>query len=774
MPSPLCFFRRGPAAAPLLRMAMLGMLALGGAALGGCPHDPPPEYSAQIRRTSFGIPHVLAENEAGLGYGLGNAFAQDNLCLLADLVTTVRGERSKYFGAQQTYDPNGGGPQLNLASDVFFKYVNDDARVEQAWQTQTPEVQALLRGYAAGVNRYLRDTPQSERPVACRDQPWVHPLTERDLVRVARRLTLEASGGAFMGAIFAAQPPGSPASSPIAPARYRRTPLGSNAIALGRAATASGTGLLLANPHFPWNGALRFYQAHLTIPGKVDVMGAALSGLPLINLGFNRQVAWTHTVNSAAHFTLYSLQLDPADPTRYSVGGQWKPMIRKELIVETAEMPGQVVHSLYLTEHGPIVHLPELLEWKGDTAFALRDANLDNDRALEQWWALDRAESLDVFDAEIKRVLGLPWVNAVATDRAGTVSYANVTPVPNVSAEMLAKCIPPGLEPMAAQGLVVLSGSDPACAWRESSDAPQPGIFAARELPMLRRDDFVQNSNDSAWMTNPATPLTGFSPIISQEGFELGARTRLGLQWLTAPGGAPQRFTEEALQAFALSNRSFAATELLAGLREACAGAPDLAAACRVLARWDGTAELASIGWPLFSQWKALLDDSGMTYWRVPFDPADPLRTPRGLAIELPEVKAAVLAALEEAASALAAEGLDYSRPWGELQVATRGDRKIAVHGGGGDDFYNVIESERTGLGWREVSYGSSALFTVSFASGEPVAHGLLTYSQSADPASLHFADQTERFSAKQWSALPFSERQILADPNLTTSRISE
>lgn len=72
--------------------------------------------------------------------------------------------------------------------------------------------------------------------------------------------------------------------------------------------------MLLANPHFPWFGGLRFYQMHLTIPGQLDVMGSALPGLPVINIGFNRHLAWTHTVDTSSHFTLYRLQLDPQNP----------------------------------------------------------------------------------------------------------------------------------------------------------------------------------------------------------------------------------------------------------------------------------------------------------------------------------------------------------------------------------------------------------------------------------------------------------------------------
>ena len=36
-------------------------------------------YSAEIRRTEYGIPHILANDYGSLGYGYGYAYAQDNL-----------------------------------------------------------------------------------------------------------------------------------------------------------------------------------------------------------------------------------------------------------------------------------------------------------------------------------------------------------------------------------------------------------------------------------------------------------------------------------------------------------------------------------------------------------------------------------------------------------------------------------------------------------------------------------------------------------------------
>ena len=44
-----------------------------------------------------------------------------------------------------------------------------------------------------------------------------------------------------------------------------------------------------------------------------------------------------------------------------------------------------------------------------------------------------------------------------------------------------------------------------------------PGIFGPSHLPHLLRNDYVTNSNDSYWLSNPHHPLTGFARIIGDE-----------------------------------------------------------------------------------------------------------------------------------------------------------------------------------------------------------------------------------------------------------------
>jgi acyl-homoserine-lactone acylase len=69
--------------------------------------------------------------------------------------------------------------------------------------------------------------------------------------------------------------------------------------------------------------------------------------------------------------------------------------------------------------------------------------------------------------------------------------------------------------------------------------------------------------------------------------------------------------------------------------------------------------------------------------------------------------------------------------------------------------------------GYPKVVHGSSFVMVTAFTLSGPSSHAVLTYSQSADPTSPYFADQTRLYSGKQWVRMRFTDRDILADPNL-------
>lgn len=765
---------------PLPRLCLAGLLL--GLSLAAQAEVARGEASADIRRTTFGIPHIRADDERGLGYGIGYAYAQDNLCLLANEVVTVNGERSKYFGPEQfTLEE-----RENLASDLFFNWLNTPQAVSAFWQAQTPPVRQLIEGYVAGYNRSLAERQARGLPEQCQ-AAWVRPITPLDLVKLTRRLLVEGGVGQFAEALVGAAPPKAvtQVSDPsqafqLAATRVQRFALdrGSNAVAIGSERSFNGRGMLLANPHFPWIGGMRFYQMHLTIPGKLDVMGAALPGLPMINIGFSQHLAWTHTVDTSKHFTLYRLQLDPKDATRYLLDGKSLPMTRQTLAVNVKAADGStqpVSWVVYGSVFGPVVQWPGKLDWNNEFAYSLRDANLENDRVLQQWYAMNSAVSLQDLQASVHNIQGIPWVNTLAVDDQGQTLYMNLSVVPNVNAAKLAKCG----DPLAGLQMIVLDGSRSACAWDIDSTAAQKGIYPASQLPQLLRTDYVQNSNDSAWMANPEEPLKGFSPLISQDSLPLGQRARFALDRLNTLGKAGTLAVAD-MQRMVMDDQVYLASQLMSDLLQFCASslgadAATLTSLCSSLKTWDRSANLQTgLGFVHFQNVMEQLQETP-DLWRVAFDPADPKHTPRGLALDRPEIANALREAMLASVAQVAKAGLTADSRWGDIQVVSSGGQQTPIHGGPASlGVYNAIQSVPVEGGKREVVSGTSYLQVVTFDGQGPQAQGLLAFSLSSDPASRHSRDQTEAFSKKQWSALPFTEQQIKDDPQYQLQVINE
>ncbi|PCR95928.1 acylase [Pseudomonas fluorescens] len=763
----------------LTGLTLAGMFL--GLSLSAHAFSPSTQAGADIRRTGFGVPHIRAENERGLGFGIGYAYAQDNLCLLANEIVTVNGERSRYFGPDQFTVEE----RENRVSDVFFQWLNTPQAVNAFWQAQPVEVRDLVQGYAAGYNRYLAERRQQGQPQQCQGE-WVRDIAAEDLVKLTRRLLVEGGVGQFAEALAGATPPQATAQNvnharayDLAAARLQRFALdrGSNAVAVGSERSFNGRGMLLANPHFPWVGGMRFYQMHLTIPGKLDVMGAALPGLPMINIGFNQHLAWTHTVDSSKHFTLYRLQLDPNDPTRYVLDGQSLPLTKQTVTVQVKQADGQVTpvsRDIYSSQFGPIVQWPGKLDWDHQYAYSLRDANLDNDRVLTQWYAMNRAGNLKDLQDSVHKIQGIPWVNTLAVDDKGQTLYMNLSVVPNVSADKLAKCS----DPRIGLKMIVLDGANSACAWDIDPQAAQKGIYASSQLPQLLRKDFVQHSNDSAWLANPAQPLTGFSPLISQEGQPLGLRSRFALDRLATLSKKGSVSVQD-LQHMVMDDQVFLAGQVLPDLLKFCASQTGADAAlksvCSGLKAWDGRANLDSgMGLVHFQTIMQALQESP-DVWRVAFDPKDAQHTPRGLATEKPEVAKALREAMLASAESASKMGLTAQTRWGDVQVVSSGGQQTPIHGGPGTlGIYNAIQSVPREDGKLEVVSGTSYLQVVTFDDKGPHAQGLLAFSLSSDPASKYSRDQTEAFSKKQWSVLPFTEQQIKADPQYQVQSVRE
>jgi acyl-homoserine-lactone acylase len=767
-------------------------------------------YSAEIRRTEYGIPHIRAKDYGSLGYGYGYAFAHDNLCVMADRVVTLRGERSRYFGP--TADPdnplaNEEGATRNLASDVYYGGVRQSGVVQRLLARPAPlgptaELRELVDGYVAGYNRYLRDTGVAHLPdPTCRGKAWVGPITALDVWSSIYDVNTLDGTAHFMDAIASASPgDGAPAQGPA-----RTIPAGqpdgtgSNGWALGRDATRDHDGMLLANPHWPWNGNARYYQVQLTIPGVLDVAGATLAGTPVVVIGHTRSLAWTHTTSTAARYTLFRLDLVPGKPTSYLVDGRAEPMTRQKVKVTVRGSGGKlssITRALYGSRYGPVL----ATGWTTSTAFAVRDANADNLRSMNEWLAIDKAQNLAQLRAAQDSYQGNPFTNTLAVDGSGTVYFADASVVPHVTDAQAARCIDTPQGDALDSETVALDGSRSACNWGNDPGAVQSGVFAPSHVPRLTRSDYVANSNQSPWLTNPDSPITGYPAIFGDTGTEQELRTRLGLDMIAkrlagTDGLGPPGFTLPTLQATMLGDRIYSAELGRADVVAMCRAHPvltapdgtrvDVRAACDVLASWDGRAEVGSRGeqlWELFFH-------GGSSSWRVPFDPAHPLTTPRGINSNDPDVQhdfADAVRFLQSNTTAVSANrwaGITLPGCSGEkgcfnvveAQEATGpppGPPPSRTASPPGPRLRPPVRPQRWSAKPPTI-FGTSFIMAVELTSHGPRTRTILTYSESANPASPHHTDQTVLFSHKQWVTERFSEAEINADPQLQTTTLN-
>jgi acyl-homoserine-lactone acylase len=775
--------------------------------------DPDGVLEADIRWTNFGVPHIVADNLESMSYGVGYAFARDNICILADQIVKYNSERSKYLGPDRVA---GSGDSEHLINDFGFLTLGIRELAEENLPRMSANSRAMTAGYVQGYNQFLAETGLANIDPTCAGQPWVQPIDSVDILTYSLGVALLPGAANFLGPMFIAAPPGVDPSPTMASVSTTPSPLnikpkvvmpernpqdmGSNGWGLGSDVTENGMGMVLGNPHFPFTGNLRFWQFHTTIPGELNVMGGSLMGLPgAVNIGFNEDMAWTHTFSTAEHFVIYQLQLDDSDPTNltHSVDGSKRTIYKKPLSIEVAVGPGTTItlnKDSYYTNYGPMVRVPGNFEWGPDgNAFAIKDANLPNFDVVDHWLAMNLSGSMEEFKQSFRDYDGVIFNNTMAASKEGEVFYIDDSTVPRLGAvaieQLTTNPLLVGIKQ--AAGFTVLPG------FTTAFDYDRPVPF--EEAPQYSGTDYVQNSNDSFWLTNLENPITGVSPLYGLVGNQQSLRSRLAHRLLDDESGSDGKFSTSEVESALLGNRSYfseAVKEDLIGICEANSATPvavgasmvDISDGCAALALWDGTMNKDSVGAHVFREFAFQFNRSPQ--WVNAFDVADPINTPNTLADN-----ATTLGQLATGIQKIVDAGIALDATLGEVQFVEKSTadgmpsgEKLAWGGAhnveGGFNVFDV----RTGnngtelprhtyptvdnttrlsaeAGGYHITYGSSWQMVVGFTEDGPSARGLLSYSQSNSPDSDN-ADDQSRFYSMQPSLRPlhFSEEDIAAN----------
>jgi acyl-homoserine-lactone acylase len=744
--------------------------------------------SVSVTTTKYGIPHIKANTLDGAGYGNGWTFARDNACEFLEEVVTTRAERSLFFGeTEKIYDifTLTGGQYSNLISDTYHRWLfgADAARKQVAGMNK--DVRALTNGYVRGFNAWVRANPD-KLAKTCRGKPWVRPVTISDVGIRALKFTTRSSTSYFAEGL-GGQMPGADADAPVKTSALvgprSGTELGSNMAAFGKARTGNGTSLHFSNPHFPWLGIERLWMAHTTVPGKLDVFGGVLLGMPIQAAGFNASQGWSLTWADNQRAVYHELTLAPGDPTAYIVDGKIVKMKQSVLNVPVKGADGKTEirrRTVWESRYGPVVQAP-IMPWTKTRAYAIDDANRENNRFLNMLMGISTATTVSGVKAVMSTTLGNPISNLTSADSNGDVLYSGISVTPDVPDALLKACVTsPYAQIMQTKfNMAILDGSRSACATPKSGSAMK--IIPASRLPSAIRDDYVVHSNNAHVIVNadPNSFMTGYQRVVGVEDFAIGERTRRALQLAeqrhAGTDGLPGKaMNAETLEAIFWQSKGVLADAILPDILTDCQANPvvalpsgeqvDLTKACAVLTAWDRTDRLTSIGSHIFGRLlrkMPKLDSTGgitlpADLWKVPFDPKDPINTPRGL-----KVDARVRVALGRTVKELLDAKIPLDAPLGAVQFVERNGERLPLSGSAAG--YNLMyASIKPGVGLTDpIPFANSYMHIVTFGKDGPVARGLLTYSQSTDTASPHSSDQTKVVSEQRLIKIPFTQAQI-------------
>jgi acyl-homoserine-lactone acylase len=652
---------------------------------------PPPPAQSEILWDTWGVPHVYGRTVDDLGYGFGWAQAQSHADAILRLYGLARGRAAEYWGPRYT------------AADRVTRTMGIPAAGREGYEAQEGAFRRYLDAFAEGVNAYARAHPEA----IADSVEAVLPVTGADLVAHGHRVMFT-----FLAITGGDPPPVGMNGLPVG------ATAGSNAWAIAPRRSASGNAMLLANPHLPWTEDLmRFTETHLVGPG-MDASGTTIIGLPVIAIGFNDHLGWSHTVNTIDAVDSFTLLLAEGG---YRWDGEVRPFETRVDTVRIRQPDGSLraeALTIRSSVHGPVVAAND------STATAVAVQGIDQHGMLQQWWDMSRARSLAEFENALRR-LQVSMFNVIYADRAGHIFYLFNGRVPVRGQTSFA----------AAQGPV--RGDTSARLWR--------GVHGYDDLPRIvdPAGGYVQNSNSPPWFATRPSPLdTARFPAYMAPRW-VGFREQRALQLLASDSS----ISFDELVAMHHDNRMLLADRILDDLIPAAraSGRPLAMEAADVLERWDRAAEADSRGAMLFMLWAYRMfegvPETGRGFAR-PWSAADSIGTPDGLGDP-----AAAVAALEAAGELMRRHMGGMDTPWGMINRI--GD--LPGNGAPGDPLgvFHVIAYAQQGEAFQAV-FGDTYVAAVEFTRDGPRAQAVLSYGNASQPGSPHNGDQLRLIAEKR------------------------
>jgi penicillin amidase len=773
----------------------------------------------EVRVDDRRVPHVFAEREEDAYAALGYLVARDRLLQLHVQTLAASGRLTELAGARALpLDREARGLGMPRAAERALRALGDTAASAR-----------VLAAYARGINAYLDGLAEADLPVefklsGTRPARW-EPVHSLHLVNrmgytlayltpeVERAAAAARVGEAAAAALFpVAQPvvepiqpngqraprvdplrlppPGAPdtlaartasaarAFFPTRPAGLAaedQPTLASNNWAVAPARSATGHALLAGDPHLELTLPSIWYEAHLVVPGKLDVYGVTIPGLPGVVIGFNRDVAWTFTNTGADVIDFYAEEVDDAArPTRYRLDGAWRPLERRVEVYRGKAGEAVAADTLLFTHRGPLRRDSSLAPGAPARWLSMRWTVLETGDALGAFRRANAARtSRGLLDA-LASGYEAPAQNMLVADRAGTIGIRSTGRFP--------------VRPGDGSGMVVRDGRASASDWRGAlpverwpqAVAPAQGFLAsANQQPIDPRQtrDYWGGSYDP-WRALRIDALLRADSSVTVDDMR---------RWQTDRGSERANL--------------FAPHFLRAAERAAARGGPDAERAReagRLLAEWDRRYDPAN---PRAALFEAAMRELVARTW-------DELSAPARLTAGAPAPPRAPTPSTAVLAALLADSASVW---WDDRRTPAREDRDaiLAASLAAGFDRLTRDAGAPDAGGWawekrqhvnvnhllrlpafsrldlppaggpgtlspttRDGTHSASWRMVVELGP-EVRAWGTYPGGQSGDPASPHYADRLPRWIAGELDALRFPRSPADLAPAQTAQRLT-
>lgn len=373
----------------------------------------------EIVRDNANVPHIFADSDTDVYFGLGFAHAQDRLWQMMMVRRTAQGRLSEIFGAR------------TLQSDELMRRLDIYRISVQSTQALDAPTMAALSAYSAGINAWLG---QVNKRALGRGAPEyfmfsnvIAPWQPADSVAIGKLMALRATSQLAREVVLARTtlvlepervldiipdvPGGGIAELPkysslfsdlpqfaalaerpdlLSPFGPRALAGASNAWAAAPSRSATGSTLLANDPHNVLSAPGIWYLARLELASG-GVIGATIPGIPAVILGRSDSLGWALTSAFVDDQDVFIEKLNPDNANEVLTPDGYQPLRSQTSIIIIRDAPPKTI-TLQWSDNGPI--LPA-------THYNLGAITPPGHVAALAWTALDAADTSVMFALRI-------------------------------------------------------------------------------------------------------------------------------------------------------------------------------------------------------------------------------------------------------------------------------------------------------------------------------------------------------------------------------------